>query len=144
MKMNKRVLMVLVSMLGVSSIAAQYNSSTQKAKFLVEFCKKYYPDGVPVLDYESESLDFTEYADGNSDLEMLDDISTVIHETYHGYEADFCDGEWDCIGYYFGEGIGFSVPVGEVFKTPEMDPFIPASLKTEEFNSRYNPYIWKK
>lgn len=133
--------MLVVLLLSAVGISAQYNTRTQKAKFLMDFCKKYYPDGVQVLNHEAESLDFTEYADGTTDLEILRHISTVIHETYHGYESDFCDGEWECVGYYFGDGIGFSASIGNVFNTTELDKVIPASLKDEDFNSRYDPYI---
>lgn len=86
-------------------------------------------------------MDYVDYVDGQTQQDIINSLSTVIHETYHGYENDFCDGEWECVGYYFGDGIGFSVPMTEVFKTPLMDKFIPDSLKDEDFNSRYDPYI---
>jgi hypothetical protein len=133
---------VLIPLLsGTLHAQTLYRTEQQKARFLQDYCKRYYPDGSQVLAYEAESLDYTEYADGTTEAQMIESLSTVIHETYHAYENDFCDGDWDCVGYYLGDGIGFSAPVTEVFKTPLMDPYLPDSLKTEEFNSRYDPYI---
>lgn len=138
-----RILLCISLMAAAGLLPAQqrYTTREQKARWLQDYCKRHYPDGTRILNYEARSLDYVQYVDGSTQADLLESLSTVIHETYHAYENEFCAGEWECVGYYFGDGIGFSVPMTEVFKTPLMDRFIPDSLKQEDFNSRYDPYI---
>lgn len=96
---------------------------------------------MPILEYPGNVKDVEDYIDGENEADMLRDLETLVHEGFHTYETSIGNrGSLDN-GYFLGEGIEIAVEVGEVFYTPEMDASIPANLKDEDFNSRYDPYV---
>lgn len=96
---------------------------------------------MPILESKRNVGDVKSYIDGTTPLGMIKDLGTLVHEGLHSYENDICDEIYSCNGYFLGNGIEIPVVMGKVFKTPEMDREIPAKLKEEDFNSRYNPYV---
>lgn len=142
----KNLLKIAVFFLVLSGIAwGQFDTKEKRGKFYLEFCEKYFPDGTEILEHEKKDWEFTVFTDGETEFDLINDFSTIIHEAYHGYE-NYVTGEyfWDGTGYYLGDGIRIPVKHTEVYPTPILDEFIADSLK-EEMNSRYEPYIiWEK
>lgn len=132
---------LLFCLLFSGSLFAQSLSKEEKGKLCYQLCEKYFPSGIEVLDYRKKDWYFTKWIHGDTEGAVLTEFSTVIHECYHGYENKLVGAVWGKTGYFLGDDIRIVVEHSTVYPTPELDPFIPDSLKDEDMNFRYDPYI---
>lgn len=122
-------------------IMKEYSPESYTLIKRVEELKKNKPKGVMVLG----STDFTKWISSNKVDQILDDISTAVHETCHAYtfrhpiavQGGF--GE-EASSFYIDERTTVYVPHTELFNSFEMAEVIPEELRTD----RYGVYLSSK
>lgn len=122
-------------------LSAQYKTPQQIAKFYHQICRDYFPDGTEILNYYKDNpKKYTCYTSGTTAKGHLLNLSTVIHESQHGYENAACD-EWYCTSINLGDGMIIPMPHGKVYDTRELDTILPKADVYMDSIFRYDPYI---
>jgi hypothetical protein len=142
--MKKLILIILIISIRFTISTAQtkkffstnFKTTQLKSEFLLYLSKNYSANALAILNYRSPDY-YTQWAKGNSHREMLNNYGTVVHETCHS--ANFDIGGFQSKGFYINSKIEIKVPTSRVFKSSELDKFIPDNVKNKIF--RYKTYV---
>jgi len=119
---------------------AQKTYSTVKARksFYKSLISKNNSPSVKLIFDADKTNSFNEYVDGSSELELLSDFGTVIHELLHGYNNSSSGGH----NYFITESVRIFVPYKNIYNSKKLNNFVRSSLQDSIF--RYGIYVGGK
>jgi len=155
--MKKTIILLLccVALCAVQShnkwLSTKFNSDKVKSDFLLFLAKNYSSNSLTILNSEKSFKEYTVYARGSSHREMVDDYTTVIHESLHGYDMTKSMDLWS--KYVFDENAPAKswnvyfhsaqteivVPQFSTYKSTELNKVILREWQKEIF--RYSTYV---
>ncbi|MFT5916239.1 MAG: hypothetical protein ACI81T_002743 [Bacteroidia bacterium] len=129
----------------------QFNSDEIKKDFLLFLAKSYSSNGLAILNSEKSYKEYTVYARGNNHSEMVDDYTTVIHESLHGYDMTKSMDLWSKYVfdenapakswnvYFHSSETEIVVPKFSTYNSTELNKVIPKEWQKNIF--RYDLYV---
>lgn len=118
-------------------VKASYKTESEKDAFIKYLAKKYCTNALDILSFAEKPKEYVRYAGGSTHMGQLTDFSTVIHEMCHG--ANFDIGHFEYQGIYISPEIKLQLLMGPVYKSNELNKFVPKKQQKEIF--RYGVYI---
>lgn len=104
--------------------------------YLLNLAKNYCSDAYSILTYDPNE-NISQWVDDFTEKGIVDDFSTVVHETLHGYDHKL--GGFNSNGYFISKGIELVVPHQKFINSNKLNNFVPASIRSQL--SRYELYI---
>lgn len=109
-----------------------------KKEQLLKLSKKYFPETYNVLkEYDEASIN--SLTNGDSVRTFLHDVSTVVHEGWHSYQAAHSSYYDTAIRYYINDTLAFSVRNFKTFPSAKISSIVPAATRKNIF--RYEDYV---
>lgn len=133
----KRTILILLQLITLQAIAQNqesYTTKKEKKKFYDDLCGKAHED-VKFIWAQDKEGNFTNWAEGESASELVDDWETVIHETFHGLCNTVKEGQ----NYFISKDITVYVPYTKVYNSKELNKQVRKGQQDSIY--RYGIYV---